>query len=171
MALSPTSHLPCSLALLLLSTVGCNTADALPGTALGTFAMTGVLSGNTCGDKLNPANPWQFDAEMSLSGNTLYFRHENAEDLSAPLDSDNLATCTSVVNSQPSNDSACTLSLKSIYTIQLDSTTAPKTASGSLRFEYSAVSSTTCDLTLAENGGVYDELPCSVEYLYTALKK
>ncbi|HEY3256414.1 MAG TPA: hypothetical protein VGJ91_20785, partial [Polyangiaceae bacterium] len=63
------------------------------------------------------------------------------------------------------------LSLKTIYTIKLDSATGPKTSSGSLRFEHSALGSNKCAGELSENGGIYDDLPCAVEYSYTALKK
>ena len=158
-----------ALALALIAS--CKPQDALPGTGLGTFAVTAVLSSNTCGSGLAPTNPWKFTAEMSLDGNTLYFRaKDDDEERSAPLDSDNTATCTSVTNSQAATDSACTLSLKSIYTIELDSAEAPNTSSGSLRFEYSAAGSNKCASQLSENGGVYDSLPCAVEYSYTALK-
>ncbi|MGC4089983.1 MAG: hypothetical protein QM756_19260 [Polyangiaceae bacterium] len=158
-------------ALVFASSVSCNTTSDLPGTALGSFALTAVLSTNTCGDNLSPANPWKFDADMSLSDNTLYFRPANEDAVSAPLDSDRTATCTTVVNSASATNSTCTLSLKRIYTVQLDSATAPKTSSGSLRFEYSALSSSTCYNELSANGGSYEDLPCAVEYLYTALKQ
>ena len=157
-------------AAVLVSIASCKPQEALPGTALGTFAVTAVLSSNTCGSGLDPTNPWKFDAELSLDGNTLYFRAEDEEEVSAPLDSENTATCTSVVNSPSSTDSACTLSLKTVYTIELDSATVPKTSSGSFRFEHSALGSNKCASQLSENGGVYDSLPCAVEYSYTALK-
>ena len=158
-------------AAVLVSTASCKPEDALPGTALGSFAVTAVLSTNSCGSGLDSSNPWKFDAELSLYGNTLYFRGNDDEAVSAPLDSENTATCTSVVNAQSSADSACTLSLKTIYKIKLDSATAPKTSSGSFRFEHSALASNKCAGELSENGGIYDELPCAVEYSYTALKK
>lgn len=158
------------LALALLSFANCQAQTALPGTALGTFAVTAVLSSNSCGSGLKPTNPRKFDAEMSLDGNTLYFREKGEEEVSAPLDSDNTAVCTSVENSAAPNDSSCTISLKSIATIELDSADSPKTSSGSFRFEYSAVGNHHCASQLSENGGVYDELPCAIEYSYTALK-
>ena len=150
---------------------GCVPVNSLPGTALGTFAVTAVLSSNSCGTGLNLANPRKFDAELSLDDNTLYFKPTDEAEVSAPLDSDNSATFTSVDNSQATNDSSCSLSLKSIYTVKLDSASAPTTATGSLRFEYSASKSNTCASQLSSNGGVYDDLPCSVEFSYTALKK
>jgi len=150
---------------------GCVPVNSLPGTALGTFAVTAVLSSNSCGSGLNPANPRKFDAEMSLDDNTLYFRPNDEAEVSAPLDSNNSATFTSVDNSQAANDSSCSLSLKSIYTVKLDSASAPTTAAGSLRFEYSASRSNTCASQLSSNGGVYDDLPCTLEFSYTALKK
>jgi hypothetical protein len=169
MARAPALRIAGVTALVLIAS--CKPEEALPGTALGSFAVTAVLSSNTCGDGLNPTNPWKFDADMSLDGNTLHFRATDEEEISAPLDSENTATCTTVVNSQPSTDSACTLSLKTIYTIKLDSATAPKTSSGSLRFEHSASGSNKCAGQLSANGGTYDELPCAVEYSYTALKE
>ena len=134
-------------------------------------AVTGVLSSNTCGSGLKPTNPWKFEAELSLDGNTLYFKPADQDEVSAPIDSENAATFTSVANSEAATDSACSLSLKSTYTVQLDSNTAPTTGSGSLRFEYSAVRNSTCASQLTENGGKYDELPCAVVFSYTALKK
>jgi len=169
LARTPALRIACATAL--VSIASCKPEDALPGTALGSFAVTAVLSTNTCGSGLAPTNPWKFDAELSLDGNTLYFRAKDEDEVSAPLDSENTATCTSVVNSQSATDSGCTLSLKTIYTIKLDSATGPKTSSGTLRFEHSASGSNKCTSQLSENGGTYDELPCAVEYSYTALKE
>ncbi len=120
--ISRTPALRIAGAAVLVSIANCKPEDALPGTALGSLAVTAVLSSNTCGSGLDPTNPWKFDAELSLDGNTLYFRANDEEEVSAPLDSENSATCTSVVNSQSSTDSACTLSLKTIYTIKLAAT-------------------------------------------------
>jgi len=150
---------------------GCVPVNSLPGTALGTFAVTAVLSSNSCGTGLNLANPRKFDAELSLDDNTLYFKPTDEAVVSAPLDSDDSATFTSVDNSPSTNDSSCSLSLKTIYTVKLDSASAPTTAAGSLRFEYSALRSNSCASQLSSKGGVYDELPCSAEFSYTALKK
>jgi len=171
MVLTRTTLLVHASTLWLALGAGCGAPNALPGTALGTFAVTGVVSSNSCGSGLKPANPWKFEAELSLDGNTLYFRPADQDEVSAPLDSENAATFTSVANSEAATDSACSLSLKSTYTVQLDSNTAPTTGSGSLRFEYSAVRNSTCASQLTENGGKYDELPCAVVFSYTALKK
>lgn len=149
---------------------GCATTDGLPGTALGTFEVTAVLSSNTCGRGLGAKNPWKFDAELSLDGNTLYFRGDGQEDVSAPLDSENVATYTLVENQQASADGSCVVSLKTIYTVQIDEATAPQTSSGSLRFEYSSLYRNACASQLTVNGGAYDDLPCALEYSFTALK-
>lgn len=165
-----TLHLA-SVAVLLGFGAGCTVEDDLPGDSLGTFAVTAVLSVNTCGSQLEAENPWKFEAEMSLSDNTLYFRAEDEDYVSAALDSDNAATFTTVDNSQTATDSSCSISLKRNSTVELDSTTAPETSSGSFHFKYSAVEDDTCASQLSENGGVYDELPCEVEYQYTALRE
>ena len=102
LARTPALRIACATAL--VSIASCKPEDALPGTALGSFAVTAVLSTNTCGSGLAPTNPWKFDAELSLDGNTLYFRAKDEDEVSAPLDSENTATCTSVVNSQSSTD-------------------------------------------------------------------
>ncbi len=66
-------------AAVLVSAASCKPEEALPGTALGSFAVTAVLSTNSCGSGLDPTNPWKFDAELSLDGNTLYFRGNDEE--------------------------------------------------------------------------------------------
>lgn len=166
----PVRRIASTAALLVLNS-GCNAAEPLPGTPLGSFTVTAILSSNTCGNQVHSSNPWKFNADMSLSGNTLYFRADNEDAISAPLDSDNTATYTAVANSYAPTDQTCSISLKTIYTIELDSATDPKTSTGSFRFEYSALHAKTCSSQLSANGGVYDELPCEVEYLYTALKE
>lgn len=150
---------------------GCAAEADLPGDSLGTFAVTAVLSANTCGSQLETENPWKFQAEMSFSDNTLYFRVDGEDYVSAALDSDDTATFTTVDNSQSATDNSCSISLKSTSTVTLDSTTDPETSSGSFHFEYSALQDDTCASQLSENGGIYDELPCEVEYQYTALKE
>ena len=153
----------------------CSAANEdLPGKALGTFDVAGVRSSNTCGVGVESVNPWKFEADLSLDGSTLYFRRSGDEAVSGALDSDNSASMTRVTNGVQTSDSSantgCNLSRKEVFEVQLDSADAPQTASGRLLFTYS-VAKGACSSELASKGGVFDELPCTVEYTYTALRQ
>jgi hypothetical protein len=158
-----------------LAMIGCSAANEdLPGTALGTFDVAAVRRSNTCGAGTKSVNPWKFEAELSLDSSTLYFRRTGDDAMSGALDSDMSATMTRVTNgvqtTEASSSTGCDLSRKEVFEVQLDSADAPQTASGSLIFTYSEANGD-CSSELARQGGVFDELPCTIEYTYTALKQ
>lgn len=155
------------------------TTSSLPGTALGTFNVTGTLGTNTCGSGLGATNPWTFTALLSEDGTTLYWEASGGTELSTTLSSMTQATFTSTVTSNVDATEAgagsCDLQDTTVIALILGSATAPTTFSGSISYAFeasSAVSSSNnCTDQLTSSGGTYDTLPCSVTYSVTGTRQ
>ena len=158
-------------------------ASPLPGDSLGKYSVVATLSSNTCGSGIDATNPWDFSAEMSKDGTTLYFENEDgtdevsgsydtADDTSATL----VAAQTKNVNAASANlGTVCNLTLATTYALTLGATSPPTSFTGTATYAYSvatAISSDTdCSAQLSSAGGKYDTLPCTVTYSLKATKQ
>ncbi|MEO6598379.1 MAG: hypothetical protein ABIQ16_00805 [Polyangiaceae bacterium] len=157
--------------------------SSLPGDSLGKYAVVAKLGANTCGSGIDATNPWDFTAEMSKDGTTLYFANEDDSDkVSGGYDGtdETSATLVSAVTKNVNDANAnlgttCNLTLTTTYALTLGSTSPPSTLTGSASYAYSvatAISSNTdCTTQLSSAGGKYATLPCTVKYSLKATRQ
>ncbi|HYP89077.1 MAG TPA: hypothetical protein VEQ59_13015, partial [Polyangiaceae bacterium] len=154
--------------------------------SLGSYSVAGSLFSNTCGSGIGAKNPWEFTAEMSRDGDTLYLDQSDGADDSQivfgtvePTEGKK-ATLTSIVTTNVDRDAngaagPCNLTLSTTYDISLNDASAPRSFVSTATFDYAAatgVSSTTnCTDQLASQGGKYATLPCTVVYSLTGKRK
>lgn len=160
---------PLLVVLVALAPFACN-SSSLPGSSLGTFAVTATIASNTCGSSIGAPSPWSFDAEMSKDGSTLYWQQGTAASVSGVLDSSNKSTIT-VTSTAGDDAGACVMSETDTIALTLDSATAPTTVSGTLTYTFGASSTTDCAAQLSGNGGSYQTLPCTVSYTMSGKKQ
>jgi hypothetical protein len=143
---------------------------ALPGTALGTYNVTGTLVSDTCG---NANNPWTFTVQMSEDGTVLYWLPSGASSSSANLTSATKAAIATVVTANVDATEAgalgpCDLTVATTLDISLAAGLTPSTFTASYAETVSAatgVSSTNnCTDQLSSSGGSYMTLPCTTSY-------
>ena len=165
-------HHPFFAILVGMSLSACDAASTLPGTSLGTFAVTGALTSNTCGSGLGAADPWTFDTKLSRDGSTLYWQQDEGAVLSGILDAANKTTIVVTTTAQPDGGTTvCTMTRTDTMAITLNATTAPTATSGTISLSFAVSASSDCAPQLSANGGSYQTLPCAVGYTFTASKK
>jgi hypothetical protein len=169
--------------LLISELTACVTASSLPGTALGTYSVVSTLGSNTCGSGIGAQNPWNFSAELSQDGTTLYLANKDGSDeVSGLLDATNEQSATLVAavtanvdGTDANNPGPCNLTMSTTIDLTLSAESPPKTFTGKATYTYSvatAVSSTTnCTDQLSSSGGKYSTLPCTVEYSLKASRQ
>ena len=140
---------------------------ALPGTMLGTYAVSAQSQTNSCG--LGAPDPWQFDVQMSEDGVLLYWSWlDGTPPLSAPLS----GTMVTLLASQQANVDGglgpCNLERDDDVQITLGSGSPPTTFTGTIRYSFSAASGSDCADQLLSAGGQYASLPCTVTYTASA---
>src|ERR1019366_7206494 len=158
----------------------CATQTALPGTALGTYDVTGTLGTNTCGSSVGASNPWTFSVNLSKDGTTLYWEIAgDSTQLSGTLNGSAMATLTttSTANVDASDAGAGTCYLQDTQTIALTlaSGSTPGSFTGTFTHAFAVApavaTSVNCGDQLASAGGPYATLPCSVAYTLEATRK
>ena len=141
----------------------------MPGTELGTYAVTGQLQTSTCGGA--PPNPWSFDVEMSRQGSTLYWSWLDGSPilsggLSASLSAALTATVQSNVDGVDGGLGPCWIQRDDAIAITLASGSPPATFTGTIEYTFSAVSGSDCSDQIAL--GNYATLPCTLTYSVSA---
>jgi hypothetical protein len=161
---------------LLVGFEACVPASALPGTSLGNYSVVGTLETNTCGSGIDANNPWDFTAQLSQDGTTLYLEDTVTSDqVSGGFDStaDTSATLVSamtqnVTSASDTSGTSCNLTLTTTMPITLSSATSASTFTGTATYDYSVAttvsSNTDCTAQLSSAGGKYSTLPCTVTY-------
>jgi hypothetical protein len=143
--------------------------SSLPGTMLGTYAVTGTLGTNSCGTGLAPPSPWAFDVQMSEEGTTLYWSYlDGNPPLSSTL-SANAATLTAtqtanVDGTADGGAGPCSMTRTDTLQVDLAAANPPPTFTGTLVYDFTVVSGADCSDQLSANGGSYDTLPCTLTY-------
>ncbi len=163
----------CALAVLAVS---CDPVSTLPGTALGTYNVTGTLGANTCGSGIGAPSPWTFTVQMSQDGSTLYWDPSVGSELSSTMTSSTVVNITSTVTANVDATDAgvegpCDLTQATAIDITFAPSSPPAPPSsftGSITYSFSAsttVSATSdCTDQLSASGGSYDTLPCTATY-------
>jgi len=170
----PVTVAACALA---AATMSCGPTSTLPGTALGTYNVTGTLGTNTCGSSLGAPSPWNFTVQMSEDGTTFYWDPSTGTELSSTMASTTkvsiASTATANVDSTDAGvEGPCDLSSSTSINLTLAADSPPSSFSGSIVYTFAAstgASSTTdCTDQLAASGGPYTTLPCTASYTITA---
>jgi hypothetical protein len=143
--------------------------NALPGTMLGTYAVTGTLTSNTCGAGLEPPSPWTFSIQMSEENTTLYWSYQDGNPpLSSPLTTSGTATLTSTESGNVDGTEAglgpCSMTRADTIHVDLAAGSPPPSFTGILDYAFAVVSGADCSDQLSTNGGTYDALPCTMTY-------
>jgi hypothetical protein len=140
----------------------------MPGTALGIYAVAGIPGTNSCGAGLQAPDPWNFNIELSQSGSLLYW---NWLDGSAILSATLVNNAANLTLSQSGNVDATDdggigpCNMERDDDIAMTVTGSPPTSfTGTITYNFSAVSGSDCSDQLTSNGGLYDTLPCTVSY-------
>jgi hypothetical protein len=166
-----------ALACFALAPLACGTDPYEPGTAIGTFAVTGTLRANSCGAGQAP-NPWTFSVKLSTDPGTLYWI-QGSLPVSGTLSTAHVASLTST-STQSSYEGDSSVALCTID--RTDSLSATLTPDPTIADEYSAFtgtltyafaadsSSSDCSGALVENGGGYAALPCTLTYNLSATR-
>ncbi len=166
---------------LFVGLVACVTPTSLPGDSLGKYKVVGTLGTNTCGSGIDASNPYDFTAQLSKDGTTLYLALEDGSgEVSGGFDSsdETSATLVSAVTENvnaATTGSVCNLTLATTFALKLAAGSPPATFTGSAAYAYSVAtavsSSTDCTAQLASAGGKYSTLPCTVTYSLTATRQ
>jgi hypothetical protein len=147
---------------------------SMPGTTLGTYAVTAEAQTNVCG--LTAPNPWTFDVELSQDGTTLYWNWmDGSSYLSSPVDSQSATLLAAEqVNVDGTADGGlgpCTLERDDQLVVALGSGSPPATFTGTISYAISAVSGSDCSDQLSTVGGMYTTLPCTITYTMTSTRQ
>ncbi|MDP9034041.1 MAG: hypothetical protein M3O50_04495 [Myxococcota bacterium] len=158
----------------------CTAQSALPGTALGTYNVTGTLGTNTCGSSLGANNPWTFSVNLSKDGTRLYWENTSGSgQLSGTLNASGMTTLSTTLtaNVDASEAGAGTCFLQDTQTIALTlaSGSTPSGFTGTFTYAFAVATTIATDVNcgdqLASAGGAYATLPCTVTYSLAATRK
>lgn len=145
----------------------------MPGTGLGTFALTAKLATNTCGAGTKAPDPWTFDVALSRDGSTLYWRQSGAQ-VSGTLDGAGNATIAGSMSGAGAGPdgkaTSCTMTRADSISVALGAAAQPTSFTGTIGFRFTADGSPECSLQLSAYGGSYDALPCETGYSFTATR-
>ena len=162
---------------LALAAPGCTGKDPTkPGTSIGVFGVEAKLVSTTGG---SVPDPWKFDVRLRHDGATLYWVQGDAP-IAAPIDASDHAVLTSSVVSEmrPANEktktAACVMSRADVVDLVLTSPStdvgAATSFTGSLGYTFAATDGSSCEDQLAESGGDFATIPCSVSYELVATR-
>jgi hypothetical protein len=150
---------------------GCSETP-LPGTMYGMYKVTAELHTNSCGANLDAPDPWVFDAQVSKDGTTIYW---SWMDGNAPLSGVLSASSASITASTTANVDGtdaglgpCTMSRADTLDLAFATGSPPPSFTGSIAYEFTVPSGSTCTDQLSSNGGQYDTLPCTLAYTVSA---
>jgi hypothetical protein len=157
------------------SLCSCGQVSTLPGTPLGSYAVTGALGTNTCGAGLGAPNPWSFTVKMSQDGTTLFWEPSSGGELSSTMTSSTQvsisSTVTANVDASDAGAGPCDLQQTTAIDLTFENSSPPAPPpgfTGSITYTFAAstgVSATTdCTDQLSASGGTYDTLPCTATY-------
>jgi hypothetical protein len=144
-----------------------------PGTPLGEYTVSGMLTTNGCGDALGAMNPWTFSVKLSEDANTLYWV-QGSLPVSGTLDGSGHTTMssTSTQDVHPADPKSGAGACSIARADALDLTLAKDTSafSGTLGYTFAPTSGSDCTDQLATAGGPYATLPCTVTYALMATR-
>lgn len=147
--------------------VGCSGSD-MPGSSLGTYAVTGTTTQNACGPGVNAPEPWAFNVMLSRQGETVFWSWlDHRPMLSSKIDGARLSlsgNTADVVGPSVGDQGPCSLAREDRVDVTFDAATPPGAFSGTVSYEFTPVPGTPCDGLLASRGGALAAMPCKVTY-------
>jgi hypothetical protein len=148
-------------------------ATPMPGSMLGTYKVTAQSETNTC--DLSAPDPWAFDVQLSQDGTTLYWSWMDGSALLSGTAAASQASLTSEleanVDATDAGAGPCTMIRSDTIQVDLASGAQPASFTGSIAYAFSAVAGSNCSDQLANAGGQYGSLPCSITYSMTAARQ
>ena len=144
----------------------------LPGAMLGTYKVVGKSRTNSCG--LGAPNPWNFDAELSEQGSTLYWSWmDGSPMLSGSLGAQGHATLArnGTLNPDSTQSGLGPCNLQRSDALDLTLGTGNKSFGGTISYSYVVASGATCTDQLVSSGGQFKALPCTVSYTVTGARQ
>jgi hypothetical protein len=149
------------------------TDTAMPGTPLGTFALSATPTTNTCGAGVGVPATWSFNIELSKDADMVYWR-QNGKLVSGAIGANRTAKIetgqTSVVEYPDAGVVGCVMTRSDTVTVTLPSDSDVTSVSGTISMVFSIVTGSDCSSQLAAFGGMYDVLPCTIDLSYTAAR-
>jgi hypothetical protein len=141
-----------------------------PGTQLGTFAVAGTLTTQSCGASMQSQieDPWDFDVRLSRSNDVLFWLQAASPPLSGIVDPSGNVTITTTQSYDLSTNDAgtgCSVLRTDTFIAALGTTAAPTDFSGTITYHYELADGAQCGGLLA---GQFDVVPCDVAYDLTA---
>jgi len=148
----------------------------LPGNPVGSFAVTGTLMTNSCGSGLAPPNPWTFNVALSRSQSTLYWSTlDGSPMLSGSIDGTLTASITASnsanVDATDAGAGPCDMQRNDTIKITLATGVPTPSFSGTVEYDFAAVSGADCTDQLTAAGGMYAALPCTMTYSLAATRQ
>src|SRR5580658_4030958 len=145
------------------SAPGCSQTP-LPGTMYGTYKVTAETQTNSCGAGIDAPDPWVFDAQVSQDGTTVYW---SFMDGNAPLSGIRTESSASITQNTTADVDAteaglgpCTMSRADTLTLTFATGSPPPSFTGTITYQFTVPSGSTCTDQLASAGGQYNALPC-----------
>jgi hypothetical protein len=140
-----------------------------PGTPLGTFAVTSVLTANSCGAQVADTDPGSFQVTLSNDRGIVYwFPDTGGTSVSGSISSSRSVSISEVVaddvDQTDAGAGACTLQRNDTLGFTLAAGASPASFTGSYSFTVSPAIGTSCSDQLVSGGGGYTALPCTITY-------
>jgi hypothetical protein len=137
-----------------------------PGTALGSYAVTGTLKTQTCGASMQTQiqDPWNFDVRLSRSGTTLFWLQAASPPISGTVSpSGDVTLTTSQEYDLSTNDAGtgCTVLRTDTFKAALGTAASPTDFTGTIAYHYDLADGAHCGGLLS---GQFDAVPCDVSY-------
>lgn len=147
--------------------VACSGKDRYrPGDALGTFRVDGTLTANNCSAAGEVPNPWSFQVDLGRDPGVLYWIQGGAP-VSGLIDQNGHATMsvvgTTEVRAATPKAAGCTIARTDAFDGTIAPTGAVTSFTGKLSYSYAVVDGD-CQDQIAENGGGFVALPCTIAY-------
>ncbi len=141
-----------------------------PGTSLGTYAITGTLTTQSCGASMQSQieDPWDFDVRLSRSDSILFWLQAASPPLSGIIDPSGNATITTTQSYDLSTNDAgtgCSVLRTDTFVAALGTAPDPTDFSATLTYHYELADGAQCGGLLA---GQFDVVPCDVSYILAA---
>jgi hypothetical protein len=140
-----------------------------PGTPVGSYSVTSVLSLDSCGGGVAPSDPGSFDVTISDEDGVYYwFPNTGASSVSGPMNASRTVSVTEIVADNVDGSDAgagpCTLQRNDTLSFTLAAGASPRTFTGAYSFTVAPAVGASCADQLVTHGGGYGALPCTVTY-------
>jgi hypothetical protein len=157
------------VALCSLFNVHCATSgsDEPPGTSLGTFHATALLTRNDCGAGVEAPTSYEFDFVLSQDDTAIYWTQSGTTLVGSVDDED----ATWVYQASGQADGLCTIQREQVFEATLDDATSPSSLKGTIRQDVAPTTGASCSQQTVAAGGSFDNLPCAIGYVFSATRK